>query len=163
LRLSRIELGTSDLGVGINKGLLVDPSDTLHGADIERVLRSQIAGMDCFNLTAGLIVLSLLPTSRNLAVGQGRPRFSNVDLQSIQTLFEVGQVVLELDGLHAQKSPAVAQDKGKQPHLPEHAGLIGELSHECREVHVCLFSQSSFKPTFERARRPWANCSQKIG
>ena len=35
-RLAIVELGASDLGIGIDEGLLVDPADALQIADIER-------------------------------------------------------------------------------------------------------------------------------
>ena len=37
-RLAIVELGASDLGIGIDEGLLVDPADALQIADIERIL-----------------------------------------------------------------------------------------------------------------------------
>jgi len=72
-RLGCVELGASDLGIGIDEGLLIDPADALHGVDIERVLRAQIAGMSRFDLAAGFIVLGFLLKSCHLAVGQDLP------------------------------------------------------------------------------------------
>ena len=43
-RLAVIEFGEGDLGIGVDEGLLIDPPDTLQGADIKRVLGSAIAG-----------------------------------------------------------------------------------------------------------------------
>ena len=37
-RLAVIKLGEGDLGVGVDKGLLVDAADPLHVADVERIL-----------------------------------------------------------------------------------------------------------------------------
>ena len=42
-RLAIIELGEGDLGVGVDKGLLVDAADPLHVADVERILGAAIA------------------------------------------------------------------------------------------------------------------------
>jgi len=43
-RLAVIGLGASDLGISIDEGLLIDASHSLQLADIERVLRTAIAG-----------------------------------------------------------------------------------------------------------------------
>src|SRR4029434_9855287 len=42
-RLTIIELGEGDLGIGVDEGLLVDPSHPLQCADIEGVLCSAVA------------------------------------------------------------------------------------------------------------------------
>jgi len=44
-RLAIIELGASNLGVGVDKGLLVDTPDPLQIANIERVLGAAVARM----------------------------------------------------------------------------------------------------------------------
>src|SRR6266487_7160155 len=44
-RLAVIQLAESDLGIGVDEGLLVDPPDALEIADVERVLRATVAGM----------------------------------------------------------------------------------------------------------------------
>ena len=41
--LAIIEFGAGDLGIGVDKGLLVDPPDALQGADIKRILGAAIA------------------------------------------------------------------------------------------------------------------------
>src|SRR5262249_21614467 len=46
--LAVIEFGEGDLGIGINKGLLIDPPDALQGADVKRVLGAAIAGALAF-------------------------------------------------------------------------------------------------------------------
>src|ERR1700732_4548366 len=44
-RLAIIELGASNLGIGVDKGLLVDTPDPLQIANIERVLGAAVAWM----------------------------------------------------------------------------------------------------------------------
>jgi hypothetical protein len=44
-RLTVVELGESDLRVGIDEGLLIDAPDAFHVADVERVLGAAVARM----------------------------------------------------------------------------------------------------------------------
>jgi hypothetical protein len=55
-RLSIVELGTGDLGVGVDEGLLIDPPDALQITDIERVLGAAVAGMLARELAVGLLL-----------------------------------------------------------------------------------------------------------
>lgn len=82
-------------------GQWIDPADAFHGADIERILRAQIAGMGLFDLAAGLTVPGLLLKGCDLAICQHHACLGHMDFQDFQTLFEVGQVVPESDGAHA--------------------------------------------------------------
>ena len=54
-RLAIVELGAGNLAVGIDEGLLVDPSDPLEIADVERVLGPAIARMLAFELAVSLL------------------------------------------------------------------------------------------------------------
>ena len=79
-RLGRVELGRRHLALRIDKGLLVDTTNALDGADVERVPRTKIARMGRFDITARDIIFSLLFQSGNLRVAQndtvlGRPLF----------------------------------------------------------------------------------------
>lgn len=58
-RLGRIELGGSPLGIGVDKGLLVDPANALDRSHIEGVLAPEIAGVRGLDFTAGHIVVLL--------------------------------------------------------------------------------------------------------
>ena len=42
-RLARVELGETDLGIGVDHRLLVDAADALQRADIEGVLRQAVS------------------------------------------------------------------------------------------------------------------------
>src|ERR1700681_2353223 len=69
-RLAIIELGASDLGVGVDEGLLVDASDPLQIADIERVLGPTIAWMLTLKFAMGLLLGLGLFQGDELGLGQ---------------------------------------------------------------------------------------------
>src|SRR5215468_6986101 len=48
-RLAIIELGEGDFGIGVDHGLLIDPTDPLQGADVEGVLGAAIPGHSLSN------------------------------------------------------------------------------------------------------------------
>ena len=54
--LAVIELGKGDFGIGVDKGLLTDPADTLQGADIEGVLGTAITGTFALKLAVRFLV-----------------------------------------------------------------------------------------------------------
>ena len=55
--LSVVELGKSDFAVGVDKCLLVDPTDALDVAYVERVLSTEITRMLGFDLTLSYFLL----------------------------------------------------------------------------------------------------------
>src|ERR1700724_758850 len=55
-RLAIIELGASNLGIGVDKGLLVDTPDALQIANIERVLGAAVARMLALKFAMGLLL-----------------------------------------------------------------------------------------------------------
>jgi len=55
-RLAIIELGASNLGVGVDKGLLVDTPDPLQIANIERVLGAAVARRLALKFAMGLLL-----------------------------------------------------------------------------------------------------------
>ena len=55
-RLAVVELGEGHLGVGVDKGLLIDPADALQRTDIEGVLRPAIARALALELAMRLLV-----------------------------------------------------------------------------------------------------------
>jgi hypothetical protein len=54
-RLAVVELGKADLGVGVDEGLLVDASNALKIADIERVLGAAVTWMLALELAVRLL------------------------------------------------------------------------------------------------------------
>ena len=60
-RLAIVELSGGYLGVGVDEGLLIDPTDALEIADVERVLGTAIARMLALELAMHLLLgLALL-------------------------------------------------------------------------------------------------------
>lgn len=58
---SGIELGKPNLGIGIYKSLLVNPTHSLERTDIKGILGAQVAGMCSFNFTRGKIIILCPP------------------------------------------------------------------------------------------------------
>src|SRR5512133_1984901 len=54
--LAIIELGEGDFGIGVDHGLLVDPADTLPGADIEGILVAAITGALAVEFAMGFLI-----------------------------------------------------------------------------------------------------------
>ena len=65
-----IELGASNLGVGVDKGLLVDTPDPLQIANIERVLGAAVARMLALKFAMGLLLGLGLFQRDELGLGQ---------------------------------------------------------------------------------------------
>ena len=81
--LSGIQLGKGDLAKGIYKGLLIDSNNAFERADIEGILRSQIARMGCLDLPTGFVIMLLAFQSGDLFLGQdntflGHPVFQGL-------------------------------------------------------------------------------------
>src|SRR4051812_1121840 len=65
--LAIVEFGEGHLGRGVDERLLVDASDPLQGADVERVLRPTVAGALALELPVGFLIrLSLLHAKHRL-------------------------------------------------------------------------------------------------
>ena len=69
-RLAIIELGASNLGVGVDERLLIDAPDPLQVANIERVLSSAVARMLALELAMGLLLGLGLFQRDELGLGQ---------------------------------------------------------------------------------------------
>ena len=69
-RLAVVELGEGDLGIGVDERLLVDASNPLHVADVERVLGPAIARTFALELAMGLFLALGLLQRGQLALGQ---------------------------------------------------------------------------------------------
>src|SRR5215472_11646937 len=55
-RLTIVELGEGDLGVGVDEGLLINAPNSLEIANIERVLGAAVPGMLALELAMGLLL-----------------------------------------------------------------------------------------------------------
>jgi hypothetical protein len=91
--LTVIQLGEGDLGIGIDEGLLIDPPDTLQGADIEGVLRPAIAGALAFELAVGFLVGFGLLEGGNLPLGQQDAVLRHPGFERLQAQLHRRQVV----------------------------------------------------------------------
>ena len=69
-RLAIVELGTGDLGVGIDEGLLIDAPNSLQIADIEGILGAAIARMLALKLAMSLLLGLGLFQRDDLRLGQ---------------------------------------------------------------------------------------------
>ena len=62
--LAIVELGEAHLRIGVDRGLLIDPSPALQGADVKRILGNAAARMLALELPVGFLVrLGLLEGS----------------------------------------------------------------------------------------------------
>ena len=69
-RFGLIQFAMHDLAVGIDKGLLIETTDAFELANIECILRTQIARVCSFNFTAGYIILMLAFQCCNLCIAE---------------------------------------------------------------------------------------------
>src|SRR4029077_4103933 len=86
-------LGARDLGISIDEGLLIDASHSLQIADIERVLRTAIAGMLALEFAMGLLLRLGLLQRGELGLGQHQALQGALGFQCLETLVHVLKVV----------------------------------------------------------------------
>jgi len=98
--LGGVELAVRRFGVGIDIGLLIHPAHALEGADIEGVLRAEIARVGRLNLATGLIIELLALQRLNLGLGEDDAFLGHFGLQGLEALLEVGQVIAQPDAPH---------------------------------------------------------------
>ena len=101
-RLSVVELGEADLGVGVDEGLLVDAPDALQGADIEGVLGAAIAGAFGVELAMGLLVGLGLLEGGELALGEDQALLGHLGLERLQPVLHGLQVVAQPNRAHPE-------------------------------------------------------------
>jgi len=129
--LAVVEFGPSDLGVSVDKGLLIDASDTLKCTYVEGVLGSQIAGMLGFDLAVGFFVIFSLLQSDDLAFGKDQAFLGDLGLQGLQSQLEDLQVMAEPDAADTaggDEKALLAQFVGDAD-LPPGRLFEGELDH----------------------------------
>src|SRR5438876_4609398 len=100
--LAVIELGKSDFGVGIDKGLLVNPPDALQRTDIEGVLGTAIAWTFALELAMRLLVGLGLLERGDLRLGEQDAILRHLGFERLEAMFHHGQIV----ALHTQRTPA---------------------------------------------------------
>ena len=92
-----VESRRGDLGVGVDEGLLVDTSDAFEGADMEGILRAQVARMLGFDLPVGLFLVLGLLQGKDLPFGEDQAILSDFGFQGFQTPFEGLEVMAQPD------------------------------------------------------------------
>ena len=90
-RLAVIELGEGNLGVGVDEGLLVDASDALHVADVERVLGAAIAWAFAFELAMRFLFALGLLQRGELAFRQHQAFLGDLGLERLERFFIVSR------------------------------------------------------------------------
>src|SRR5262245_15426991 len=114
-RLAVVELGKADLGVGVDEGLLVDASNTLQVADVERILGAAVTRMLALELAVRLLLGLGLFQRDDLRLGQHQALLGALGFQRLEPLVHRLQVV-------AQPHTAHAGGGNREPALP---ALIG--------------------------------------
>lgn len=87
--------------IGVDVGLLIDASDALQSANVEDVLRAQIALMCRLDLAASLLIVFLLFKRLDLGFGQNAAICGDAGFQGFQVGFEVCQIMPQPDRPHA--------------------------------------------------------------
>ena len=100
-RLGRVELGMSDLAIGIHKGLLIDTTNALKGTHVIRVLRAKVAWVLRFDLTASLIVVLLALHRSDLIFGEDKAFSGHLVGQGFKAIFEARQAMSKPDTTNA--------------------------------------------------------------
>ena len=90
-RLAIIELGASNLGVGVDEGLLVDAPDPLQIANIERVLGAAVARMFALKFAMGLLLGLGLFQRDELGLGQYQTFLALLASRALSRLFMVSR------------------------------------------------------------------------
>jgi hypothetical protein len=96
-----VELGAGDLCVGIDEGLLVDPSNTLQIADIERILGASVARMLALKLAMGFLFGLGLFRRDNLRLGQHQALLGALGFRRLEPFVHGLQVVTQPHAAHA--------------------------------------------------------------
>src|SRR5262245_43534034 len=114
-RLAVVELGKAYLGVGVDEGLLVDASNALKIADIERVLGAAVTWMLALELAVRLLLGLGLFQRDDLRLGQHQALLGALGFQRLEPLVHSLQVV-------AQPHTAHGGGGDREPALPELVG-----------------------------------------
>src|ERR1700730_13010380 len=98
-----IELGECQFGVGVEKRLLIDPTDALERADIERILRAAVAWAFALELTVRLLVGFGFFQRSELALAQHQAFLRALGLQCFEPLLHGLEIVTLPDAAHASR------------------------------------------------------------
>src|SRR5579863_4302824 len=100
-RLSIVEFGANHLAVGVDEGLLVDPPNPLHVADIERILGAAVARMLALELAVGFLFGLGFLQRDDLRLGQHQAVLRALGFQRLEPLGHGLQVVAQPHAAHA--------------------------------------------------------------
>src|SRR2546430_12807524 len=90
-RLAIIELGASNLGVGVDKGLLGDTPDPLQIANIERVLGAAVARRLALKFAMRLFSVLAFPSATSWTSVSPRPSWALLASRALSRLFLVSR------------------------------------------------------------------------
>src|SRR6185312_8483793 len=94
-RLAIVELGKAYLGIGVDEGLLVDASNALQIADIERILGAAITWMLALELAVRLLLGLGLFQRNDLRLGQHQAFLGALGFQRLEPLVHRLQFVAQ--------------------------------------------------------------------
>ena len=127
-RLAIIELGASNLGVGVDEVLLVDPPDPLQIANIERVLGAAVARMLALKFAMGLLLGLGLFQRDELGLGQYQAFLGALGLQGFEPLVHGLEVMTLPHATHAG-------GRDREPALPQLVGDADLGMEACASSH----------------------------
>src|SRR5256884_2158041 len=114
-RLAVVELGKAYLGVGVDEGLLVDASNALQIADIERILGAAVTWMLVLELAVRLLLGLGLFQRDDLRLGQHQAFLGALGFQRLEPLVHRLQVVAQPHTAHTGRGD-------REPALPQLVG-----------------------------------------
>ena len=101
--LAIIELGKGHLGVGVDKGLLIDAPDPLQGADGEGVLGAAVAGSLALELAVRFLLRLGLLQGRELALGEHQALLRHLGFERLEALLHGLEIMALPDPAHARR------------------------------------------------------------
>ena len=134
--LAVVEFGEGDLGVGVEKRLLIDAAYALDGADIVRVLCAEIAGMRGLDLAVGFFLFASAFQGAQLIFGEHEMLLGRVGFQGLKSFAKSFQIVPQPDAAHSgwrNKQTAAGEFVG-HAHLAEGWLVQGDLDHRFFDV-----------------------------
>src|SRR6516165_1166994 len=100
--LAVIELGKAYLGIGVDEGLLVDASNALQVADIERILGAAVPGCSLSNSPCASFSVLAFSSATTCASVSTRPSWALLASSALSRFF----IVSRLWHSHTQRTPA---------------------------------------------------------
>src|ERR1043165_1281325 len=95
--------GKTDLAVGVDEGLLVDPTHALQGADIERILGTAIAGTFAHEFSVRFFIRGLLLQGHHLGFGEHQSFLSHLRFQRLQSFPHRFEIMAEPNASNARR------------------------------------------------------------